>query len=114
MAAEKLIGLDPDLVVAGFSGHSAVFDQAAVSSFTTLDGEQVPGRVSNDAPTAEVGGYVLEARRTSSWETIVDLLAFLQAEHPDYFHRLMRRCVRLSNGPREADGFHALATRCPA
>jgi hypothetical protein len=108
VAAEKLIGLDLELVVAGFSRHTAVFDHAAVSSFTTLDGEQVPGRVSNRAPTAEIGGYVIEARRTSAWETIVDLLASLQAEHPEYFHRLMRSCVRLSNGAREVDGFHTL------
>jgi Family of unknown function (DUF6178) len=108
VAAEKLIGLDLELVVAGFSRHAAVFDHAAVSSFTTRDGEQVPGRVSNRTPTAEIGGYVIEARRTSAWETIVDLLAFLLAEHPEYFQRLMRSCVRLSDGPREADGFHTL------
>ena len=110
VAAEKLIGLDPDLVVTGFSRHTAVFDHAAVSSFTTLDGEEVPGRVSNGTPRAEIGGYVIEARRTSAWETIVDLLAFLQTEHPEYFHRLMRGCVRLSSGPREADGLHSLLT----
>jgi Family of unknown function (DUF6178) len=108
VAAEKLIRLDIELVVAGFSRHTAVFDHAAVSSFTTLNGEQVPGRVSNRAPTAEIGGYVIEARRTSAWETIVDLLAFLQAEHSEYFQHLMRSCVRLSNGPRETDGFHTL------
>jgi hypothetical protein len=108
VAAEKLIGLDLELVVAGFSRHAAVFDQAAVASYTTLDGEQVPSRISNRAATAEIGGYVIEARRTPAWETIVDLLAFLQAEHSAYFQRLMRSCVRLSNGPREADGFHTL------
>src|SRR5258708_9950482 len=37
VAVEKLMGLDTETVVAGFSGHLAVFDQAAVSSFTTLD-----------------------------------------------------------------------------
>jgi hypothetical protein len=108
VAAEKLIGLDLELVVAGFSRHTAVFDHAAVSSFTTLDGEQVPSRVSSRSPTAAIGGYVIEARRTSTWETIVDLLAFLQTEHPEYFQRLMGSCVRLSNGPREPDGFHTL------
>ena len=108
VAAEKLIGLDFELVVTGFSRHTAVFDQAAVSAFTTSDGEDVPGRASNRAPTAAIGGYVVEARRTSAWETIVDLLAFLQAEHSEYFQRLMRSCVRLSNGSQEADGFHTL------
>ena len=108
VAAEKLIGLDMELVVAGFSSLAAVSDQAAVSSFTTLDGEQMPSRVSNVAPTAEIGGYVITARHSSAWEATVDLLAFLRAEHPDYFERLMRSCVRLSSGPREEDGFHAL------
>jgi hypothetical protein len=108
VAAEKLVGLDMPLVVAGFSRHAAVFDQAAVSSFTTLDGEQVPSRVSQRASTAEIGGYVIEARRMSAWETIVELLAFLQAERSEYFQRLMRSCVRLSHGAREADGFHTL------
>ena len=79
VAAEKLIGLDMELVVAGFSRHIAVFDQAAVSSYTTLDGEQVPESCLDSAPTAEIGGYVIEARRTSAWDAIVDLLAFLQA-----------------------------------
>jgi Family of unknown function (DUF6178) len=108
VAAEKLSGLDMDLVVAGFSRHAAVFDYAALSSFTSLDGDLVPGRMSNRAPTAEIGGYVIKARRMSAWDTIPDLLAFLHAEHSEYFQRLMRGCVRLSNGPREADGFHTL------
>ena len=108
VAAEKLMGLDLDLVVAGFSGHAAVFDHAAVAAYTTLDGEEVPSRVSTIATTAEIGGYVLEASRAPAWESIVELLAFLQTEQPVFFHRLMRRCVDLSNGPQEADGFHAL------
>ena len=82
VAAEKLIGLDMALVVTGLSRHAEVFDHAAVSSFMTLDGEEVPGRVSSREPTAEIGGYLIEARRMSAWEPIVDLLAFLQTEHP--------------------------------
>lgn len=108
VAADKLTGLEMSLVVSGLSRHTAVFDRAAVSSFTTLDGDYMPGRVSDDAPTAEIGGYLIEARRQSAWDTIVDLLAYLHAERAEYFDRLMRRCVRLSNGPREADGFHTL------
>jgi hypothetical protein len=108
VAAEKLIGLDIDLAIAGFSRLAAMFDHAAVSSFTTLDGEQRGGRAPHDGPVAEIGGYLIEARRRSAWEAMVDLFVFLDAEHPEYFHRLMRGCVRLSNGPREADGFHHL------
>jgi hypothetical protein len=108
IAAEKLVGLDVELVVAGFARHAAVFDHAAVSSYTTLDGEHVPGRAMNHALAFEIGGYVISARRASAWDAIVDLLAHLEAEHREYFHRLMRGCVRLSNGAREADGFHHL------
>jgi Family of unknown function (DUF6178) len=107
VAAEKLLGLDIALVIAGLTRHAAVFDNAAVSSYTTTDGEHVPGRAAKQM-AAEIGGYVLEARRTSAWEAIVDLIRFLAVEHAEYFHRLMRRCVRLSNGRREEDGFHNL------
>ena len=33
---------------------------------------------------------------------------FCMPSTPSILQRLMRRCVRVSNGPREADGFHAL------
>jgi len=108
VATAKLIDLDIELVVAGFARHVAVFDQAAVSSYTTLDGEHVPGRPLNRALVSEIGGYVIEARLSSAWEAIVDLLAFMASEHADDFHRVMRGCVQLSNGPREEDGFHEL------
>jgi hypothetical protein len=108
VAAQKLVGLDIELVTAGFSRHTAVYDHMAVSTYTTLDGEEMPGRALNRGPVLEIGGYVIEARRTSAWDAIVDLLAFLDSEHPEYFRRLMRGCVRLSNGMREADGFHNL------
>jgi hypothetical protein len=108
VAAEKLAGLDIDLVITGLARNAAVFDGAAAASYTTLDGEHVPGRAMNRGPVSEIGGYLIEARRTSAWEAIVDLLAFLATEHREYFHRLMRGCVRLSNGPREEDGVHDL------
>jgi hypothetical protein len=108
VATEKLVGLDMELLIAGFARHAAVFDSAAVSPFTTLDGEQAGGRVLDRGPVAEIGGYVVEARRSSAGEALVELLVSLESEQPEYFHRLMRGCVRLSNGPREADGLHHL------
>ena len=105
VAAEKVLGLDIELVIAGLVQHAAAFDRAAVSSYTTLDGDDMPGRALNRGPVSEVGGDVLEARRTSSaWDSIVDLLAFLDAQHPGIFHRLMRGWVRLSDDPRVEDG----------
>lgn len=108
LAAQKLAGLDIELVIAGLARHSAVFDCAAVSSLTTLDGELAPGRESRGELLCEIGGYVIEGRRTGAWNAIVDLLVFLASGHREYFHRLMRGCVRLSNGEREPDGFHNL------
>jgi hypothetical protein len=108
VAAEKLVGLDVELAIAGFARHAAVFDRAAVSSYTTLEGELVAGRAMSEGLTADIGGYVLEARRTDAWEVMIDLLAYLEAGHHAYFHRLMRGCVRLSNGAREEDASHEL------
>lgn len=108
VATEKLMGLDIELVTAGLARHVTVFGYAAVSSFTTLDGELVSGRESTGESRCEIGGHVIEARRTAAWDAIVELLAFLDAEHSEYFHRLMRGCVRWSNGTREPDGLDNL------
>jgi hypothetical protein len=108
VAAEKLAGLDIKLVTAGLARHIAAFEYAARASYTTLDGEHVPARQPYDGLTCEVGGHLIHALRTSAWDAIIELLAFLNAERPDYFHDLMRGCVRLSNGPREQDGSHDL------
>src|SRR4051812_44396694 len=106
VAAEKLVAMDIALVIAGVARHAAVFDRAAVSSYTTLSGDDIPGRAMDGGIVSDVGGYAIEAKRMSAWEPLVDLLGFLSTDHPAYFHRLMRGCVRLSNGAREEDGFH--------
>jgi hypothetical protein len=108
VAADKLAGIDSELVIAGLAGHIAVFDHAAVSSYISLAGDYVEGRVSQAGRTSEIGGYFVEATRTAGWDTIIELLVFLESERRDYFDRLMRGCIRLSNGAREADGFHDL------
>lgn len=107
-AADKLKGLDLDLVTAGLTGHVAVFDGAAVSSYTTLDGDYVHGRVSDASRTTEIGGFRVETKDSPAWDDIVGLLLFLDDHQPAYFHRLMRGCVRLSNGTTEPDGFYNL------
>lgn len=108
VAAQKVIGLDIELVIAGLARHAAVFDHAAVSAYTTLEGELIPGRELRGQLDRQIGGYVIDAKRTAAWDAIVDLLGFLASDHPEYFHRLMRGCIRLSSGTREADGFHDL------
>ena len=109
IAAQKLAGVDADLVIAALARHVLVIDGAAASPFTTLDGDQIaPRRDSGSRLTCEIGGYRLEARRDAAWDAIVDLLLSLDAEHQDYFHRVMSGCRRLSNSAPEVDGLDDL------
>lgn len=108
VAADKLAALDLDLVAAGFAQHLAVFTVVSATPYMTLDGEQMQAPMSHRTRSAEIGGYAIETRRTSQWDVIVELLAFLSAEREEFFHRLMQACVRLSNGAREADASHDL------
>ena len=111
VAAQKLIGLDLDLVVAALAQHLVVVDRAAAASFTTLDGEEVgPFRRRADGIACEVGAYLIESKRTDAWDTIVALLLLLDAEHHDYFDRVMRGCRNLSNSGFEVDGLDGLLT----
>ena len=108
VAAEKLAGLDPELVVEGCARHLRVFDQAAVSGYVTLEGELVAARTPQGTAACEIGGYAIESRLTSAWDPLIELLAYLHAEQPALFARFMSGCVRLSSAPREEDGFHDL------
>jgi Family of unknown function (DUF6178) len=92
IVAEKLAGMDDDFVSWALAQHVAVFDRATGRS------------------GCEVGNYIVEAKRTEAWDSILALLRLLDAEHPDYFHRVMCGCRRLSNSKPEADGFHELLT----
>jgi hypothetical protein len=89
VAAEKLIGIDVDLVIAALAQQVRVFDRAAV----TRTG-------------FEVGNYLVEPRRTACWDAIVELLLHLDVEQHDYLDRLLAGCRRLSNAGFEVDGLH--------
>src|SRR6185436_6987042 len=41
VAAQKLAGIDAELVITGLAQHALVYDRAAVTPYETLDGEQV-------------------------------------------------------------------------
>jgi hypothetical protein len=111
VAAEKLIGMDVDLVIASLAQHLLVFDCAAVSPYTTLDGDEfTPRRQSSGGPACEIGGYLIEAKRDGPWDAIVALLLYLDVEHAAYFNRVMRGCRNLSSSGREVDGLHDLLT----
>jgi hypothetical protein len=112
-AAQKLVGMDVDLVIAGLAQHTLVYDLAAVTPYETTDGELITFyadaiRVFDDGLTFDVGGYLLVAKRADSWEAIVEVLTSLDAGHPDYFHQVMRGCRALSNSGREVDGLDDL------
>jgi hypothetical protein len=111
VAAEKLIGVDSDLVIASLAQHVIVMDYAAIAPFTTLEGEWVaPYARPADRLVRVVGGYHVEAKNTDAWDAIIELLVFLDEEHSEYFHRLMGGCRSLSNSRPEEDGFHDLLT----
>ncbi len=109
VAAQKLAGMDVDLVSAGLARHARVYDIAAVTPYTTTDGEEAAAILSiDDGLACDVGGYRVVARRTDSWDAIVAVLLSLDAEHHDYFHQVMRGCRALSNSRPEVDGLDDL------
>jgi hypothetical protein len=107
VAAQKLAGIDPSLIVNCLARHLVVYDRAAVSPYTTTDGHEVTSTI-DVTGACEIGGFVVKATRTSAWDAIVELLLFLDAEDPGFFGRLMQGCRRLSNSGFEIDGLHDL------
>ena len=104
-AAQTLSDVDVRLAIAAFAQHVRVFDPAAISPSVSMDGEEMPERAtSHDGPRGDVGGYLVAGKRADSWDAVVAILCALDAQHHDYFHRLMRGCRRLSNSEREIDG----------
>ncbi len=110
-AAEKIVGLDAEIVIAALAQHLRVFDVAAVALRELDDGEELFEGYADqvgDGQSCEIGGYVIAAKRIDVWDAIVALLLYLDADHPDYFARLMSGCRRLSNSKPEEDGFYKL------
>lgn len=108
-AAQKLAGMKAELVVAGLAQHLLVYDRAAVTPYETLDGEQVEvQRDGDNRLTSDLGGYVLVARRTGSWEAIVEVLMALSDVQSGYFDQVMQGCRALSNSGHEIDGLDDL------
>jgi len=109
VAAQKLAGIEVDLVIAGLAQHAHVYDRAAVTPYVTTDGELIDAiRVVDDGLTFDIGGYLIVARRPDSWDAIVAVLISLDAGHPSYFHQVMQGCRELSNSKPEVDGLDEL------
>ena len=108
-AAARLVQLDPSLVVAGVCSSVTVTDLAVFSPVGEPSGaDPVSAPGGDHGLHAEIGGYLVAARRLDGWDAIVDLLRALEEHHADAFHRLMHACRRLSNSGWELDGLDDL------
>jgi hypothetical protein len=102
-AADIVARMDAGLVTAALAQHARVFDPAAPSP--VVDGEVL----TPDEPAGyDLGGYLVAPARSESWDAIVAVLTALEEIHPDYFHRVMRGCRRLSHSAPEIDGLDNL------
>lgn len=108
LAARTLAEVNVDLAVAALAQHMRVFDPAALSAAATEDGELAGIRITDDGLRSEVGGYLIVATRTDSWDAIVAVLLALEADHHEHFHRVMAGCRSLSDAGAEIDGLDDL------
>ena len=109
-AAATLAAMDVNLLAAAFVEHIRVFDYAAVAPFITIDGDVTSGASFSDGVRAEIGGYVVTAKRLDHWDAITAVLNTLADEHGVVFDRVMRGCCGLSNSRPEIDGLDDLLT----
>ena len=108
-AAARLVQLDPALVVAGLSASITVTDLAVFSPAVEPSGADPVSPAGHEHGLhAEIGGYLVVARRSDAWEAIAELLRSLEEHHADAFHRLMHACRTLSNSGWERDGLDDL------
>src|SRR4029078_1650385 len=91
-------------LAAAFVEHVRVFDYAAVSPFITIDGDVTSGSSFADGVRAEIGGYVVVAKRLEHWDAITAVLNALVDDHGVAFDRVMRGCCRLFNFSPPIDG----------
>lgn len=109
MAAARLAQMDVALVVAGLAPTVRVFDPAVFSPEVEPSGADAVANAGRERGShAEIGGYVVVARRTDAWDAIVEVLLALAEHHPATFHRIMRDCRSLSDSGRELDGLDDL------
>src|SRR5215831_9750531 len=104
MAAQKLTQIDVEVVVAGLSEHARVFDGAVVTPYRTTDGIEFIGIRETGELACDIGGYRLVAKRTDSWQAIVEILVSLDTEHPNYFNQVMRGGLFLSTPAENSTG----------
>lgn len=108
-AAQRVAALDPTLVIVGLASQIAVFDPGVFAPATEMTGAEVVINPTLDGRLhAAIGGYIVAANETESWDTLVAVLTALEEHHRPQFDRLMRGCRRLSNSKPELDGLDDL------
>ena len=114
VAARTVAALDKHLVILGLSRYLRVFDPGTFEPTESSDdesrdrNEMMNSETSGDVLECELGGYLVRARRTDSWDAIVTLLVTLETEENDAFHAVMQGCRRLSHSRPEIDGLDDL------
>jgi hypothetical protein len=108
-AARVVARCEPSLVVTGLSRYVRVFDPGVLEPTESTDDERAEGILfSGDGTTAEIAGYIVQARRPDAWDAIAGLLLELSAGHAACFQALMRGCREVSDDGRELDGLDDL------
>ena len=74
--ASALAAIDEDVVIAGLSRYIRVLDPATFEPTAQSDDEVLDEEVHApfDGVECEVGGYLVRARRTATWDAVVTLL----------------------------------------
>jgi uncharacterized protein DUF6178 len=108
-AARVIASFDRSLAVTALSRYVRVLDPGVLEPTESTDDERrEDGLFAAEGLTAEVGGYLVQARREDAWDAIVGLMVELSAADAECFHALMDGCRRLSHAGREVDGLDDL------
>src|SRR4029453_11874372 len=109
VAARVIARCDRSLVVTALSRFLRVHDPGVLEPTESTDDERPQDVLfAAEGLGAEVGGYIVQARREDAWDAILGLLVELSAGDAECFHDLMDGCRRLSNAGRELDGLDDL------
>src|SRR6185503_9681682 len=108
VAARVVAAMDLELATVGLTRYLRVFDAAVLRSVGASDDDLEGLEAAPSSLECEVGGYVIRAKTTRSWDAIVALLVTLAEQRPESFHALMQGCRRLSNSTPEPDGLDEL------
>jgi uncharacterized protein DUF6178 len=109
VAVQVIAAMDQDLAVTGLSRYVRVFDPGVFQPTAASDDELPDLDVARSTSLeSEIGGYVVRARTSETWDAIVGLLAALADDRPDVFHGVMDGCRRVSNSTPEIDGLDDL------